>query len=98
MGFGMNRLLPTGNLLILPAGGAVNVTTPGPSPVTLAFAPAHAEQMADELDRRAVRLFEDPDDTVTMYINAPHFQRVHITCPAHVATTLRRAAGLAHEV
>ncbi len=71
------------------------MTSTGPEALTLEFEPAHASQIADELDRRALRLFEDPTETVTMYVTGPHYLRLHIAHPAHVATTLRRAAGIA---
>lgn len=74
------------------------MTTAGYVPLTLEFEPIHATEIADELDRRALRLFDDPTDTVTLYVNAPHFQRLHIAHPAHLATTLRRAAGIATDL
>lgn len=73
----------------------VTVTTPGPQPVILDFEPEHAAQIADELDRRALLLYADPTAAVTLYVHAPHFRRVHILHPAHLATSLRRAAGQA---
>lgn len=91
----MTRPPPPCTLQVTPTSGAVSMTTNGHVPLTLEFEPAHASQIADELDRRALRLFDDPADTVTMYVNAPHYQRLHIAHPAHLATTLRRAAGIA---
>lgn len=84
---------PAGHLEITPTFGNVTVTTPGPIPVTLDFDPTHVVEIADELDRRALRQFTDPDEQVTLYIDAPHFTRVHIPHPAHLATNLRRAAA-----
>lgn len=91
----MNRPPPHCTLQITPTFGAVTVTSDSHVPLSLEFEPLHAAQIADELDRRAQRLFDDPTDTVTLYINAPHYQRWHIPHPAHLATSLRRAADLA---
>lgn len=93
----MPEITPAGHLEITPTAGVVTVTTPGPVPVTLDFDPSHVTQIADELDRRALRQFTDPDAQVTLYIDAPHFTRVHIPHPAHLATNLRRAAAHAAE-
>lgn len=91
----MKTPLPRGELEITPAPGVVTITTPGPQPLILDFAPEHAAQIANELDRRALLLYADPAAEVTLYVYAPHFQKVHILHPAHLATSLRRAAGQA---
>lgn len=93
----MRANTPTGHLELTPRPGVVTVTTPGPEPVTLDFEPCDVAAIADELDRRAERLLVDPANLVTLYVHAPHFTRIHIPHPAHLATNLRRAAGLASQ-